>query len=160
MQLHEIWKEIIESHEGYWNYIPRGPLFNYNLGTSNGAAWVAGYHDARAVLLHDVDIALEFGMDSNIWQEREPAKPEWAPFADREVFFVWCDIMYRGSLVDRVELASVDGGRATLPFPEKRDGEWIVMDRPYHLARVIDDIQGGREFEEYFERSGIRKWPA
>ncbi|GAA2023336.1 hypothetical protein GCM10009819_02570 [Agromyces tropicus] len=57
-------------------------------------------------------------------------------------------------------MASVDGGRAILPVPEHRDGQLIVMDRPYQPGRLINDITDRREFDRYFEQSKIYKWPA
>lgn len=60
----------------------------------------------------------------------------------------------------RIELARVDGGRATLPLPELYEGEWVAMDWPYKVAQLVDRLNGAHEFESYFERSGIRKWPA
>jgi hypothetical protein len=160
VQLHEIWKTIGESWDEWWNYIPEGPLYNYNLGNSNDVANVFGWHDARAVLNEDVDIAIEWGMSADPFENRRDFTPEWAPFPDRSVSLFYADIFYRGSLVERVSLASVDGGRAYLPTPQMRDGQWITMDRPYQLARLISDIVGNTEFVSYFERSGIFKWPA
>lgn len=160
MQLHEIWDKISESWSDWWNYLPEGPLFNYNLGTTDDAASVFGWHEARAVLIEDVDIAIEWGMSSDPFDRRSDFKPEWAPFPDESVALCYADIFYRGSLVERVSIASVDGGRAYLPTPDRKDDQWIVMDRSYQLARVINDITDTRDFESYFERSGIRKWPA
>lgn len=160
MQLHEIWKKVSESWSDWWNYLPEGPLFNYNLGTSGGDAAVYGWHDVRAVLIEDVDIAIEWGMSADPFERRQDYTPEWAPFPDRSVELCYADLFYRGALVDRVSIASVDGGRAYLPTPKRRDEGWVVMDRPYQLVRLINDIMGGREFDSYFERSGIHKWPA
>lgn len=160
MQLHEIWAKISESWDEWWNYIPEGPLYNYNLGTSDGIATVLGWHDGRAVLNEDVDIAIEWGMSADPFESRRDFKPDWAPFPDRSVQLCYADVFYRGSLVERVSIASVDGGRAYLPTPEWRDDRWVVMDRPYQLVRLINDITDTREFESYFERSGIYKWPA
>lgn len=160
MQLHEIWAKIGESWGEWWNYLPEGPLFNYNLGNSGDEASVFGWHDARAVLIEDVDIAVEWGMSADPFENRRDYKPEWAPFADPSVAICYADIFYRGSLVERVSIASVDGGRAYLPTPKRKDDRWIVMDRPYQLVKLINDLTDSRDFEPYFERSGIYKWPA
>ena len=160
MQLHEIWAKISESWGEWWNYIPQGPLFNYNLGTSNGDASVLGWHDARAVLIEDVNIAIEWGMSDDPFEHRRDYKPEWAPFADRSVHLVYADIFYAGALVERIMMASVDGGRAYLPVPKLDGDRWIVLDRPYQLVRLINDITDTDDFDSYFERSGIYKWPA
>ncbi|MBT9608143.1 hypothetical protein [Microbacterium sp.] len=161
MKLHEIRQEIRESMAEYWNYIPQGPLFNYNLGNSGDQAQVFGWHDARAVLEHDVDIALEFGMSDDPFDNKENWTEEWSQFPDNKIRAFYCDVFYRGALVDRVLLASVDGHRATLPLPARRPGGgWTVEDWPYQVARVVDDLHGHRDFEDYFRRSGIEKLPA
>lgn len=158
MKLHELRSMITETWDDYWNVILEGPLYNYNLGNSGETATVAGWHSGRAVLMDDVDVAIEWGMPTSMF-DRE-WKPEWSAFPDPVAHPEYCDILYRGSLVDRVEVASIDGGRAVLPIPTRRDDEWIAMDWPYHVARLVDSFSSGREFETYFERSGIRKWPA
>lgn len=160
MQLHEIWAKISESWDEWWNYIPEGPLYNYNLGTDNGAGSVLGWHDARAVLIEDVDIAIEWGMSEDPFERRSDYKPEWSAFPNPVAHLCRADVFYRGSLVDRILIASVDGGRAYLPVPEHREGKLVVMDRPYQLVRLINDLTGTRDFDSYFERSGIHKWPA
>lgn len=160
MKLYEIHKAIAETWDDHWNVITEGPLFNYDLGTIDEVATVAGYHSARAVLIDDVDIAIEYGMDVDAFGNREKWTESWAPFADPTIRAEYCDIYYRGALVDRAMLASVDGGRATLPMPELRDGAWVAMERPYQLARLVDSFSSGREFDDYFRRSGILKWPA
>lgn len=160
MKQYELWNLITESWDTWWTYLPEGPLFNYNLGTSNGQATVWGYHDARAVLIEDIDVAIEWGMSSDPLEHRRDFTPEWAPFPDPTVELCFADIYYRGALVERISIASVDGGRMYLPTPEKHEGSWVVMDRPYQLVRVINDITNARDFESYFERSGIYKWPA
>ena len=159
MKLYEIRQLITETEPDYWNVITSGPLFNYNLGNINEVATVAGWHYGRAVLIEDVDIALEYGMPAHA-HAREGWAPEWAQFPDPSASAEYCDVLYRGSIVDRVLLASVDGGRAVLPVPERREGGWIVMDWPYHLARLVDGFGGSCDFEEYFEHSEIEKWPA
>lgn len=160
MQLHEIWNKISESWDEWWNFIPEGPLFNYNLGTSNGTAAVLGWHDARAVLNENVNISIEWGMPEDPFENRRDYKPEWAKFPDPTAHLVYADLFYAGALVDRVLMASVDGGRAYLPVPKREGDRWVVMDRPYQLVRLISDISGSRDFDDYFKRSGIYKWPA
>ena len=160
MNLHEIYKTIIDTVDDHWNVINSGPQFNYSLGTIDDVATVTGYHETRAVLIDDVDIAIEYGMSDDPFDRKKNWTEDWAPFPDKKISAEFCDIFYRGALVDRTLLAIVDGGRATLPLPTKESGQWIAMDRPYHLARLVDSFNGGREFESYFERSGITKWPA
>jgi hypothetical protein len=160
MKLFEIRRSITETIDDHWSLIKVGPLFNYALGTTGDVATVFGYHSVRAVLAADIDIAIEYGMSSDPLDHRRVWTEEWAPFADPEIHGEYCDVYYRDALVDRVELATVDGSRATLPVPLRRDGEWVALDWPYQLARLVDSFEGGRDFEGYFSRSGIRKWPA
>jgi hypothetical protein len=160
MNLYALRKLIGETWSDHWNLINDGPQYNYNLGTINDVATVTGWHHARAVLTEDVDVALEFGMTDDPFGHRENWRADWAPFADPKVSGEYCDVFYRGALVDRVHLVSVDGGRAILPLPHHREGQWTVMDWDYTVARLVDDLTGHREFATYFENSGIYKWPA
>lgn len=161
MKHYELWNAIIGSYDEYWHRIEQGPLYNYNLGMAGSDAVVAGWHDARAVMIDDIDIALEWGMSADPFDLRSNWHPDWAPFPDPSVSLCYADVFYRGALVERITMASVDGGRAYLPLPRRGDDDnWVVMDRPYQLARVISDIEGNRDFEDYFQRSGIYKWPA
>lgn len=161
MRQNELWNLIIESWDTWWTYIPDGPLFTYNLGNSNGHATVFGYHSARAVFIDDIDVALEWGMPEDPLEPNEGEfTAEWAPFRNPSIKLCFADVFYRGSLVERVSIASVDGNRVYLPTPEQQDDAWVVSDREFHLARVINDIAGKRDFETFFKRSGIVKWPA
>lgn len=160
MKLFEIRRIISDSWDDHWNVIREGPIYSYSLGTINELATVAGYHSARAVLLDDLDISIEYGMPSDPFDTRSNWTESWSSFPDPKISGEYCDVFYRGALVDRTHLASVDGGRATLPLPQRKDDEWITMDWPYQVARLIDGLNGGHDFADYFKRSGIRRWPA
>ncbi|AWB88530.1 hypothetical protein C2138_02275 [Salinibacterium hongtaonis] len=121
---------------------------------------VSGYHSARAVLVDDLDVSIEYGMTSDPFGSRENWTEPWSAFPDPKIRGEYCDVFYRGALVDRIHLASVDGGRATLPLPQRKDDEWVVMDWPFRVARLVDSFNNGNEFEDYVKRSGIRKLPA
>lgn len=116
MKFYELRKQITEAYGDYWHHINGGSQFHYDLGTVNDLASVFGYHSARAVLLNDVDIAIEYGMTDDPL-DRQAWVADWAPFPDPNVHGKYADVFYRGALVDRVHLASVDGGRAFLPAP-------------------------------------------
>lgn len=159
MQLHEIRKEIEDTHSDYWTQID-GPLFRYNVGLSNDSISHVGWHETRWILNHDIDIAIEFGLATDLFGTGGDLRPEWAPFPDPSVDTMYADVFYRNALVDRVVVAYVDGGRAVLPVPKRDADRWIAMDWPYQLARLVDDLMGHREFTNYFAQSGIYKWPA
>lgn len=160
MNLYDLRKTVAETWTDHWNLIDNGPLYNHAMGTVNDVATVTGFHNARAILLDDLDVAIEFGMPDDPFDARSNWTEDWAPFPDPKIRGEFADLFYRGALVDRVHLASVDGGRAILPLPERRDGEWITLDWPYEMARVVDDLSGSHDFVDYFARSGLRKWPA
>jgi hypothetical protein len=161
MHLHQLRAKIAATWDEHWNHIQGGPMFNYNLGTINDVATVAGWHSARAVLQEDVDIAIEYGMPDSAHRPNQDWVEEWSAFPDDKIRGEYADVFYRGSLVDRVHLASVDGGRAVLPLPDRREGQWIVLDWPYQVGRIVHELSCPSEsFEDYFRRSGITKWPA
>lgn len=157
MELHELRQEITYAHdEGFWHPIGEGPLYNYQIGTENSEMQVFGWHDTRWVLKHNLDIALDVGLTLNrVDADEDSFDTGWAKFPDKSVHFDLVDILYRGSVVDRVTVAVVDGSRATLPAPHYNSGGWVAGEWPTTVARLVNELQGRRDFDTYMLRSGI-----
>lgn len=66
-------------------------------------------------------------------------------------------LMYDGSLVDSIEVVSVDGGRAVLPYP--LFGTTSIPFRTYKAAQV--GVQENGRIDEYIGRSRlhVEEWP-
>lgn len=128
-------------------------------------------HGEKAVLIDDIDVSLEWGFT---WSDGRDEDWPWANgFPDQKAQSFWADIFYRGALVDRVRLVSVDGGRAHLPTagavrndggdpgqpaPSMASYDWYVDDWDYDVARVINSIQD-LDFHQYFRGARLKRGP-
>lgn len=118
-------------------------------------------HAMRAALRSDVRIGLAWGLGF-----AEQTREDWTkklpdPMYRRQT----ADIIFAGMLIDRYQIASVDGGRAYLPFPylETVEIEGAESRKVYHVtpreaavARLVDSLSGrSRMFEHYMTETGI-----
>lgn len=113
----------------------------------------------------DVDLTIQWGLPARRLRHVTTARQLWdehGAFPDPSARTELADIFWRGNLVDRVELAVVDGGRATLPvgssqvigYDHSRSAEEQEIRRVYWatqfqvaVARLLDTVG---EFERYF----------
>jgi hypothetical protein len=117
-----------------------------------------GAHPYHAAFREDVRVGLDWGAPisekfTTVWTRR---------FPDEEASSHYVEATYGGTVAFQSALALVDGGRAYLPLPmpigDSSDpasdpavfGVWPWQ---VDLARLIDSLAGGTEFESYFERS-------
>jgi len=127
-----------------------------------------GEHDSRAVFKPDVDVSIAWGLHLN---PDEPAYfSEWTQgFPDKNAYAYYADVFYRGSLVDRVPIVAVDGGRYKIAIPEqdleeisnmqpKLIGYWLG---PWKNAvgKLITNLVGGYSYEEGLKRASIEYRP-
>ena len=76
-------------------------------------------HEARAVLVRDVDVGLAWGLDADPYNEGK-GEAWWAPplAADpqpRDASPYIAEVLYRGQPVDRMEYAVIDNGHGLVP---------------------------------------------
>jgi hypothetical protein len=127
-------------------------------------------HMHRAAYRPDVSLGLAWGMRAG-HEDDEHHFPWSDRFADRTVRLQFIDVLWNGMLIDRREVAHVDGHRGTLPHARP-----MVVDTGQHwpeaigettnpydvqLARLTHVLAGGslEEFESHFRRSGIVEIP-
>lgn len=152
MNLYELRSQIRATSSDHWSLIQGGPLFHQDAASISEGEIVSSRHDYRAVLVEDIDIALEWGMrDPNFerWQ------PDWIHTPDPVARVAFCDVLYRDSLVDRIRVVSIDGGRATVPFPTRQGREQIVLDWDYDLARLLHDLVNMESYDDYVKMTDI-----
>jgi hypothetical protein len=114
------------------------------------------------VLRSDVRIQLAYGMQSD---PDDDMSFDWPSFSDPRVIGRHVEIKFNGQPVFRDRLISVDGNRCVLPLPAS---ETITDDqgRPIRyaysatkdeiaLARLVDRLTGGRDFDSYMQRATI-----
>ena len=117
-------------------------------------------HGMSAALRADLAVTLAWGLKSN-----EDFHEEWAnQFSDPHATSSYVDLFYNGALIHRELYVTVDGGRASLPLPERR-GERLVAPIGYaHLCRLLVSFEtNADDFDHYMTRAGIsvvdEPWP-
>jgi hypothetical protein len=90
---------------------------------------------------------------------------QWAnQFPDPHATSSYVDFFYNGALIHRELYVTVDGGRVSLPLPERR-GERLVTPIGYaRLCRLLVSFEtNANEFDRYIARAGIQvvdePWP-
>lgn len=147
MDLYRIQNDLIadRSAEAWFTPNIAGPTFNYRweYGTSGGDGFsnIIGEHDSHAVLREDVSLTMHWGLE--IDSEDRQRRFDWAKeFPDPTVRPFWVDFFWNNALIDRVELAFVDGSRGVIPMPGYGKK---VTDYELAVAFLIHDLTGARE---------------
>jgi len=148
MRYDEILELIAQSNPEDWNRIADAPLFLYGFPDEQGD-WT--HHSERAAYKPDLSVGLAWGLTY-----REDFKEDWANLhPDKRAFGEWVDVFYNGMLVHRDVRVVVDGGRVGLPLPERRDDRLVISSWQYRFFKLIQELGGGWDFDEYVKRSGF-----
>jgi len=169
VRLDELRQIIIESadKDEYWHALPPGPYFTDAPDIDDDTF---RQHSALYVFKDDLDLTIQEGLKwGHLSHDVERVDQLWddVSFPDESAMVSNADVFWRGSLVDRVLVVTVDGGRATLPVGSRRalnyeDGhltsgtkvQWEYTCTAYEaaLARVVDQ---GQEFDRYLRQTGM-----
>ncbi|HWH99794.1 MAG TPA: hypothetical protein VNT27_05645 [Propionibacteriaceae bacterium] len=129
-------------------------------------------HTELLILRDDVDVSIAWGMDldpSSDATGRQPLAPGWAEKNGWSVSYSFVDVRYRGEVVDREILVSVDNGLAFLPAdslelvprePGESDPPHIVRVSRFHyeLSRLVHSVTCGSLHgwrRDYFDKTEI-----
>jgi hypothetical protein len=148
VDLYRIQNELIADRAAEAWFTPNiaGPFFHYRwtYGTASGSeGWshVIGEHHSHAVLREVPSLTMGWGLEVD--GEDRQRRFDWAAnFPDPTVRPFWVDFFWNNALIDRVELASVDGGRGTIPMPHYGK---TVTDYELAVAVLIHDLDGAHE---------------
>jgi hypothetical protein len=157
--LNELHDRIRATRPSAWHLLPPGPE---ELAAAEPEVRAPRHHH-RAVLRHDVDVVLEWGMRESSLEYYEP----WIANVVRkggvvQVERILLDVLYRGSLVDRLRgLAVAD---VLLPFPRSRNPRVKgLADRFFPRAEaevwaLVNAVpgEGERGFDRVVFDSGLR----
>jgi hypothetical protein len=157
----------------HWEVTLIGPTYLNAFGTvsDQSGTWLEHKeHVHRAVYRPDVSLGLAWGMD--VYSDDLPIHAPWSDrFSDPTIHLQYIDVLWNGMLIDRREIAKVDGHRGTLPHARPMvvdtGQDWPEAigetSNPYdvQLARLTHVLGGGslEEFESHFRRSGIVEIP-
>lgn len=169
-------REILTTTDAWqWSRIDStGPLYRNGYVVSGGLGPDAEHdiniywHDSAAVYRDDIDLTIQWGMNlSPVREDRDAWHLPWAEkFPSRSVHPHWVDVFWRGTLVDRYAMVSIDGGHGLVPFPHtkaKSDPldhdtkyDYVISERELGIARLIDSLQGGiYRVDEHVARCGL-----
>jgi hypothetical protein len=174
LQLLELEKIFEETWAHHWDVISNGPLFLHGYMVSSGPGsdpqiTAVEEHYLMAVLRDDIDVRIAWGYDPNFGRGEEDTYFKEHAFADPKVSAELGDVFYRGALVQRHWLLSVDSGRALLPMPTRRliegadlmsrdpnDYELFVTQPEVNFARLLNDLRKTYDdFGSYLRRSNF-----
>ncbi|MFC0222834.1 hypothetical protein [Nocardioides zeicaulis] len=149
MDLYRIQNDLIADRapEAWFNPKIAGPFFHYRwtfgTGAGGGFSHVIGEHHSHATLREDPSLTMGWGLDVDSLDDRRDRHFEWAEkFVNTNVRPFWVDFFWNNALVDRVELASVDGGHGIIPMPS-----WGKTVTHYEMAvaHLIYGLDGARD---------------
>lgn len=146
MDLYKIQHELIADRTSAWyRIVIAGPDFQYRWQYGSESSYIIGEHHARAVCREEPSLTVSWGMEVHERAERKELHFDWAEsFVDKSIRPFWVDFYWNGALIDRVELARVDGGHGVIPIP---DGLMKVSDFEITVAHLIHDLETGREHD-------------
>ncbi|GED14806.1 hypothetical protein [Aneurinibacillus migulanus] len=123
-------------------------------------------HSTVASLKTDLSISLAWGME-----HRDNFMEEWAnKFPDPKATSSFIDFFYNGTLVYRDIYVTVDGGRVSIPLPDREIDDktyevtrYSIPKKKYELFKLINGSGSTYDYDNYIQRAGIEivddKWP-
>ena len=157
MDFAQLRETITTSDPSEWHRITnQGPTYRDRFSSwsspANGTSGIdVDNHSYVAVYKPDIDLTIAYGMSESSRDQELSFK--WSDaFPDKKIHEISiADVFWRGSLVDRVNFVHVDGGRCILPLGDGHQGLRITR-YDYAVARLLDELEGGNRFEEYYGR--------
>ncbi len=101
-------------------------------------------HSNLAVYRNDIDISIAWGMDMDWAGVNDPIKRNYEftqDFFDTSGHPQFADVFYRGALVDREILVTVDNANALLPLPRAMWGETDDPTKPNRIGESVTQWQ-------------------
>lgn len=116
-------------------------------------------HYARATCMDDLNMWFAWGYGCN-----SDFHESWTEiFPDRSASSSYIDFFYGCSLVHRELYVTVDGGRCSIPLPEKTFDSntnkvlsyWISSER-LEFYRILNELEGCKDLDSYVQRANIK----
>lgn len=162
MNLFKIQHELISDStaDAWYQTKIAGPYFHYRwtwgTGPEDGFSYVSGEHRGHAVHRNEPSLTMSWGMD--VHRDRDDLVFPWAAqFPNPKVTPFWVDFFWNNALIDRVELAHIDGSHGTIPMP----GYGLeVTDYETAVAHLVHDLSGGQNHDNpsrYLKMLGFKQ---
>ena len=162
MNLRELRSVLTRSDPSEWSKVDSdGPLYRNGFVVSglrdDGRITDVYWHHSAAVYREDIDLTIQWGMDMDPTRDRDDWHFIWQEkLISKRVSPYRVDAFWRGVLVDRYALISVDNGHGLVPFPHTSGSEpdWYdaVTEREVAVARLVEGLDG--------VRLGVDRWVA
>lgn len=165
MELQELRQAIMDSEFFHWHVVDVGPYFTDAPDIDEDTV---EQHEELLVLKSNIDITIQHGLRTRGRDDITLATQLWeeAAFPDPSAHVYFVDVFYRGTLVDRESVVSVDGGRALIPLgnrktvnykangpqPKKFEFAYTASAWQMALAMIVDH---DRDWGDYTKRAGI-----
>ncbi|SFT82575.1 hypothetical protein SAMN05660657_03317 [Geodermatophilus amargosae] len=96
------------------------------------------------VFLPEVDLSIAYGLAPDSEDKDNRRHFDWAEVHDWDVLVTYTDIRWRGSVVDRVTMWSIDEGRRVIPVGRRLDDSDVLQVEPWAMsvARAIAVVHG------------------
>ena len=144
MKLFKIHNElIVDSTADAWYRISVARPFHYQWSFGSGPdgefSHVVGEHHDRAVCRAEPCLTMSWGMDVHDRNELSQLHFDWADkFVNKTVVPFWVDFFWNNGLIDRVELARIDGDQGTIPVPGRA---MEVTDFQVAVASLVSGLE-------------------
>jgi len=166
MTYDEIWRILVESDATDWYQVPEAQsagAFLWSITTWHSGDDLVNIelesHHSRAVYRPDVSLGLAWGL-----RHQKDFTESWTDvFPDTNASSQYVDVLWNGMLIDRLVFVVVDGGRSTIPMPDRKlvertvVGYWLTK-RNFRFGGLIAGIKGStalHTYQSYVERAGI-----
>jgi hypothetical protein len=127
-------------------------------GSDAPFSYIMGEHHSYAVCRQEPSLTMAWGMNVYDREEGDELVFDWAKqFINPAVRPFWVDFFWNGALLDRVELATIDGTHGTIPIP---DAGLEVSDFEVAVANLIHELESGRSGDRpdrYLDSIGVRR---
>lgn len=164
MNLFKIQHELIADRtaDAWYQIRIAGPSFHYRWSYGSGSdgefSYITSEHHSHAVCREEPSLTMSWGMEVYQREDRRELRFEWAEaFVDQGVRPIWVDFFWNNALIDRVELARIDGGHGIIPIPGVRNE---VTDFETAVAFLVHDIEDGPNHDNpgrYLDMIGAKR---
>lgn len=151
MKLFKIQNELIadSTADAWYRISVTGPALHYSWSSGSGPdgefSHVIGEHRDRAVCRAEPCLTMSWGMDGHDRTELSELHFDWADrLVNKTVARFWVDFFWNNALIDRVELARIDGGQGTIPMPGKG---MEVTNFQVAVAYLVDGLEDSSGYD-------------
>lgn len=110
------------------------------------------FNDKRGIYTLKIDVNLRIERREIDLSGDRFSGEAWADgHADPKAYRVTYEIYYGSSFIVEKLLVSVDGHRATLPFPQINSHK--ITQKNYHFAQIVDQLD---TLDDYMDRAGLK----